>query len=88
MATNATKYGALSNDCGHVELSWKVLDRLHLHWAEHSGPAIEQPSHGGFGTRLIREVLHGTGTSTHLSFPTTGAVLDLESPVTNLQPAN
>jgi two-component sensor histidine kinase len=86
MATNATKYGALSNDFGHVELRWELLNhRVRLQWAERDGPTLEQPSRKGLGTRLIRDALRDTGADTNLSFPPTGAVLDLEIPLINVQ---
>jgi two-component sensor histidine kinase len=86
MATNASKYGALSNNCGHVELRWEVSNRLHLQWVECDGPPIDEPSHKGFGTRLIQDVLRGTGTSVKLSFPRTGVTLHLEIQLPDLQP--
>jgi PAS domain S-box-containing protein len=58
LATNAAKYGALSNPDGCVEVRWSVKrdgqPRLHLEWREHGGPAISQaPERTGFGSRLI-----------------------------------
>ncbi len=88
MATNASKYGALSKDGGHVELQWKLLNCIHLHWAEHDGPSIHQPFHEGLGTRLIHDALRGTGATVELSFPTTGATLDIEIPLPSAQQAN
>ena len=65
LATNACKYGALSNDVGRVRLQWNILqDRpfLRLHWSEIGGPAIEkQPSRVGFGSFLIERVLKVEG---------------------------
>ena len=54
LATNASKYGALSRKGGLVELSWRVDDHfLDLHWIEKGGPAIDAPPSGmGFGTTL------------------------------------
>lgn len=49
LATNATKYGALSNDVGRVAVEWRhQLDRhgrrtLIVDWKETGGPAIEGP---------------------------------------------
>jgi two-component sensor histidine kinase len=88
MATNAAKYGALSNDRGHVELSWSLSDHLRLRWVECGGPAVEPPLHEGFGTRLIREALRDAGADIELTFPTAGAVLNLRIPLINLQRAN
>jgi two-component sensor histidine kinase len=58
LATNATKYGALSNAAGQVRLSWSVPDanrqRLELSWEEIGGPPVTPPERKGFGTLLIQ----------------------------------
>lgn len=54
MATNAAKYGALSEPDGWVTLETrKADDRFILVWREHGGPAVTgQPTRVGFGTTL------------------------------------
>jgi PAS domain S-box-containing protein len=58
LATNASKYGALSNDAGHVSVSWTVQGKdppmVSLRWQEAGGPPVQEPSHQGFGSRLIK----------------------------------
>ncbi len=58
LATNALKYGALSNGSGEVSLDWDVaavdtVDMFRVDWAERGGPVVTQPSRRGFGSRLI-----------------------------------
>lgn len=54
LATNAIKYGALSNDVGHLDVNWGLRnDRLELHWHESGQPLAATPHHRGFGTELI-----------------------------------
>jgi two-component sensor histidine kinase len=59
LATNALKYGALSTQDGHVEITWNLShDRLgarqiNLLWCENGGPPVAVPERTGFGTRLI-----------------------------------
>lgn len=58
MATNAAKYGALSNDSGTVTLDWEVVDesdgrKLRMIWTESGGPHVTAPVQRGFGSRLI-----------------------------------
>ena len=54
LATNATKYGALSILTGHVELTWREEDgRIHVGWEEHGGPPVSKPEREGFGTKVI-----------------------------------
>ncbi|HXR24218.1 MAG TPA: sensor histidine kinase [Candidatus Binataceae bacterium] len=70
IATNAAKYGALSNDTGLVAIDWEVIDepkpKLRLIWTETGGPPVVVPVHRGFGSRLIersaRDQLGGEAT--------------------------
>lgn len=54
LATNAAKYGALSTDAGHVELTWQLEpNKLELIWVETGGPLIRPPGRRGYGSRAI-----------------------------------
>jgi len=55
LATNASKYGALSTDEGRVEIRWqRPDDRLVVTWVERGGPPVEKaPKVTGYGSRLI-----------------------------------
>jgi len=58
LATNATKYGALSCLGGRVNVTWAVKDgRLRVDWEESGGPSVAPPTHKGFGTRLLEALL-------------------------------
>ena len=62
LATNAAKYGALSDENGRVELSWSVVDgnkerALKVVWKEADGPRVRPPGANGFGSQLIRQGL-------------------------------
>lgn len=58
LATNASKYGALSNDAGRVRVDWTVRDvALSLTWTESGGPAVTEPERRGFGSTLIEQSL-------------------------------
>lgn len=62
MATNSVKYGALSVDGGCVKISWSTDgEAFHLKWIELGGPAAVAPSRHGFGSRLIRMGINGSG---------------------------
>lgn len=58
LATNATKYGALSVETGHVDIIWEVQegDRLLFLWRESGGPRVTPPQQKGFGSSLITTV--------------------------------
>ena len=59
LATNAAKYGALSVPEGRVKIEWlhTLHGKLVLRWTETDGPAVKPPSHQGFGTRLLDQVV-------------------------------
>jgi len=62
LATNAVKYGALSNEVGEVWITWSVNQtsqekRFRLRWEERAGPAVSPPARRGFGSRLIERSL-------------------------------
>jgi two-component sensor histidine kinase len=59
LATNAGKYGALSNDRGHVNIAWG-LERVaaggecfRMDWSESGGPTVVPPTRRGFGNTAI-----------------------------------
>ncbi|UWR21193.1 GAF domain-containing protein [Sulfitobacter sp. S190] len=59
MATNAAKYGALSEESGKLVLTWDTIagddgTAVHLRWSETGGPNVPgAPSTKGFGSTLI-----------------------------------
>jgi two-component system CheB/CheR fusion protein len=64
LATNATRYGALSQQNGRVAVSWKVDGgqprSVVLTWRESDGPSVKKPRRRGFGTELIEREVAGT----------------------------
>jgi PAS domain S-box-containing protein len=87
LATNATKYGALSNNAGTVQVSWVVatLDgsgELELTWTEQGGPPVSPPTRKGFGTRLIqRNLAHDLGGDATIDYRPQGVVSVIRSPI-------
>jgi PAS domain S-box-containing protein len=59
LATNAAKYGSLSAAGGHVEIVWSLTAdrRLSLRWIESGGPTVTPPTHSGFGTRIMEDMI-------------------------------
>jgi PAS domain S-box-containing protein len=71
LVTNAIKYGALSDDKGHVAVQWTIEETsadIELHWRESGGPAIGAPGRPGFGSRLIEQLLPSEGGAVTLRF--------------------
>src|SRR3984885_169462 len=59
LSTNAAKYGSLSKPEGQIELKWVhgADGQLILRWREMGGPAVQVPSHRGFGSRVIERMI-------------------------------
>ena len=71
LVTNATKYGALSNDTGMVSVRCGRADPAHAHieWIESGGPPIESSRESGFGSLLIESsVSHDLGGAVDMQF--------------------
>jgi PAS domain S-box-containing protein len=92
LATNAVKYGALSNDEGRVILNWQLVDgatesHLWLRWEELGGPAVSSPSRTGFGTRMIERALAAEfGGSAEIEYRPRGVVFTIEAPLSDTPP--
>ena len=60
LATNAVKYGALSNAVGRVHVQWRLEDGgLDVRWVETGGPVVGRPRRKGFGSQLIEHAFDG-----------------------------
>jgi PAS domain S-box-containing protein len=62
LATNAAKYGALSNATGRVHISWSKLtsnasNRFTFRWQEQGGPPVRPPTQKGFGSVVLEEAM-------------------------------
>lgn len=82
LATNTTKYGALSGTDGQVSITVECQgDNVDICWEENGGPATSEPETTGFGMRLtdtaVRNQLGGTitrewrdeGLAVHIAVP-------------------
>ncbi len=85
LATNAVKYGALSNATGIVRIEWTVAReqggvRLSLCWREAGGPTVVPPTRRGFGSRLIeRGLAWDLDGAVAFAFAPTGVCCTLET---------
>ena len=86
LATNAVKYGSLSNGTGSVRIGWNLADgqdsrpRLHVRWEETGGPTVRPPGRRGFGSRLLERTLaHDLDGDVTLEFASTGVVCTLQT---------
>jgi len=82
LATNAAKYGALSNGTGKVNVGWTLLGngvdrKVKLSWRETGGPPVTVPQRKGFGSLLIEQSFVGYG-ETSFEFRPDGLKCSLE----------
>lgn len=86
LATNAAKYGALSNGHGHIEASWALTQppmapALDIEWREVGGPPVKPRRRRGFGSRLIDGLSAETGGNVALKFERDGVTCSIEVPL-------
>jgi len=91
LALNATKYGALSNESGTVDLTWSVTGecpaaQFHMLWREVGGPLVSSPVQKGFGSRLIgRKFGADFGGKAELRYAATGVEWQLDAPLEGIK---
>ncbi|MCA1369742.1 PAS domain-containing protein [Bradyrhizobium sp. BRP14] len=86
LATNAVKYGALSQPTGQVRVRWEVEEasapNLRLVWQEAGGAPVAPPVSSGFGTQLIEfAVSRELGGRVELNYQPAGLVVEIVAPL-------
>lgn len=83
LATNASKYGALSRPGGYVEVHSSLdADHLRIEWREVGGPPVKgEPESAGFGSELVKRSVEQqlSGSIVHHWQPE-GLVVEVELP--------
>jgi two-component sensor histidine kinase len=84
LATNATKYGSLSEPRGQVSIKWQFCEeasKLKLIWQERGGPEVSPPQRSGFGRAMIENVVgQALEGDVNLSFPPKGVRCEIVIP--------
>lgn len=86
LATNAVKYGALSNAHGTIEIDWGIAEAENptfvICWSELGGPPVVSPTRKGFGERVLTSMAStGVGGSATIDYKTSGIEWVLTAPV-------
>lgn len=93
LTTNATKYGALATNTGHISVIWQPYTVegtrfVRLTWAESGGPPVKRPAKTGFGSRLITSTLeHSMRGSSRLEYRPEGLTAEFTFEVVELENA-
>jgi two-component sensor histidine kinase/PAS domain-containing protein len=81
LATNAIKYGALSDQRGRIEIRWELESErpgfVRLSWTESGGPPVSTPSSRGFGTLLLERAFAATDGEVKLLFLADGVFCEM-----------
>jgi PAS domain S-box-containing protein len=86
LATNAVKFGALSDGTGRVAISWQLEPAgdghtLVVSWQEAGGPAVALPEYAGFGTTIIERITgESLGGRVNTIYAPTGLTWELRAP--------
>lgn len=75
LATNAAKYGSLSQSNGRLDVSWRLTDQgaAEISWCESGGPPVVPPERTGFGSVLLtRSIPFDLGGQSEVSYPADG----------------
>jgi len=84
LATNASKYGALSVPGGRVAVRWSLVEEnlAQIEWVEAGGPPVRGNRTRGFGTDLIEKIVaHELRNPVELVFAPEGVRCTLKVPV-------
>jgi PAS domain S-box-containing protein len=86
LATNASKYGALSDGNGRIVIAWRLTqteagERFEINWIERGGPRVIAPQRRGFGSTVIETMAKGgLAASVRLDYPPAGLEWHLSCP--------
>ena len=90
LATNATKYGALSGPDGQIAIHWSIEGvgveaRFNFQWQELDGPPVVPPTRQGFGRILLeRAVAQDFDVQPKIRFEPEGLIYEIDAPLSIL----
>ena len=88
LATNAAKYGALSNSTGNVCIDWQTSAGpnpvFSMSWVEADGPPVKAPARTGFGQTVIKRLVEFAVSGTvEIDYAAKGLSWRLQTPANN-----
>ena len=88
LCTNTTKFGALSDANGRVEIAWTIDEdkqRMRLTWTEKGGPPVQRPTRRSFGTRMMESLGQQLNGRVQLTYDPSGFVYLLDVPLGSIR---
>jgi two-component sensor histidine kinase/PAS domain-containing protein len=91
LATNASKYGALSDGNGRIVIAWRLTqteaaERFEINWIERGGPPVVAPQRRGFGSTVIETMAKGgLAASVRLDYAPAGLEWHLSCPAARVK---
>ncbi len=85
LATNASKYGALSTDSGRVDVDWRTdAHSFAISWTERGGPPVRPPDRRGFGSTVTEQMAkRAVGGEVEVDYAPSGFGWHLTCPAAN-----
>jgi two-component sensor histidine kinase len=87
LCTNTTKFGALAQPSGRIEITWTidpVDQRLALIWKESGGPPVAPPTRRSFGTRMMESLGQQLNGQVGLVYDPAGFIYSLNVPLSSV----
>ncbi|MET3220128.1 two-component sensor histidine kinase [Bradyrhizobium diazoefficiens] len=86
LATNASKYGALSHEGGRVTVTWATeAERLRMEWTESGACGVDAPKTTGFGTKLVETTIERIGGEIERDWRREGLRVGISLPLKSLR---
>jgi len=86
LATNASKYGALSHEGGSINVSWSLEGaHVRMEWTESGACEVAAPETTGFGTRLVGTTIERIGGKIERDWRSDGLSVRIELPLQALR---
>ena len=90
LATNASKYGALSVPTGNVVVTGEIqrngaAARFKLCWSEQNGPKVTEPERQGFGSTVLLKAVKAFGAQAQIEYAPEGLRYELSVPLAAIE---
>jgi two-component sensor histidine kinase len=91
LATNASKYGALSVLTGNIVVTGEIQHdgataKFKLRWLEQNGPKVAEPERQGFGSTVLVKAVKAFGAHAQIEYASDGLRYELSARLATIEP--